>query len=155
MNESVKQAAALRELLRTLIRKLGVLERSEAGCCDMTLSQCNALVEVGRAGVLSVNQLADRLNLDKSTASRVSDKLVLDGQLLRQEDPNDRRYVVLKLTERGSQTYTNLENRMTAYFEEVMAGVDPAERAAMATMVRATFCSSPRFVRGMRISAQF
>ena len=131
MNESVKQAAALRELLRTLIRKLGVLERSEAGCCDMTLSQCNALVEVGRAGVLSVNQLADRLNLDKSTASRVSDKLVLDGQLLRQEDPNDRRYVVLKLTEHGSQTYANLENRMTAYFEEIMAGVDPSERTAM------------------------
>ena len=131
MNESVKQAATLRELLRTLIRKLGVLERSEAGCCDMTLSQCNALIEVGRAGVLSVNQLSDRLNLDKSTASRVSDKLVLDGLLLRQEDPNDRRYVVLKLTERGSQTYANLENRMTAYFEEVIAGVDPAERAAM------------------------
>ena len=131
MNNTTAQAATLRELLRTLIRKLGVLERSEAGCCDMTLSQCNALIEVGRAGVLSVNQLADRLNLDKSTASRVSDKLVLDGQLLRQEDPNDRRYVVLKLTERGSQTYANMENRMTAYFEEVMAGVDPAERAAM------------------------
>ena len=131
MNDPASQAAMLRELLRTLIRKLGVLERSEAVCCDMTLSQCNALIEVGRAGVLSVNQLADRLNLDKSTASRVSDKLVLDGQLLRHEDPNDRRYVVLKLTERGSQTYANLENRMTAYFEEVIAGVDPAERAAM------------------------
>lgn len=131
MNDSTAQAAMLRELLRTLIRKLGILERSEAGCCGITLSQCNALIEVGRAGVLSVNQLADRLNLDKSTASRVSDKLVLDGQLLRQEDSNDRRYVVLKLTERGSQTYANLENRMTAYFEEVIGGVDPAERAAM------------------------
>ena len=131
MKESVMQAAMLRELLRTLIRKLGVLERSEAGCCDMTLSQCNALIEVGRAGVLSVNQLADRLNLDKSTASRVSDKLVLDDLLLRQDDPNDRRYVVLQLTDRGTKTYTNLENRMTAYFEEVMADVDPSEREAM------------------------
>ena len=131
MNDPVTQAAVLRELLRTLIRKLGVLERSEAGCCGMTLSQCNALIEVGRAGVLSVNQLAYRLNLDKSTASRVSDKLVLDGQLLRQEDTNDRRYVVLKLTERGNQTYANLENRMTAYFEKIMADVAPAERAAM------------------------
>ncbi|NMC32087.1 MAG: MarR family transcriptional regulator [Veillonellaceae bacterium] len=131
LDNSVAQAAILRELLRTLIRKLGILERSEALCCDMTLSQCNALIEVGRAGVLSVNQLADRLNLDKSTTSRVSDKLVLDGQLLRQEDPNDRRYVVLKLTERGNQIYTNLESRMTAYFEEVMDAVDPTERAAM------------------------
>ena len=131
MNNTNAQAAMLRELLRTLIRKLGVLERSEAGCCDMTLSQCNALIEIGRAGVLSVNQLADKLNLDKSTISRVSDKLVLDGLLLRQEDPNDRRYVVLKLTKQGMQSYTNLEQRMNAYFEQVMAGVDPAERAAM------------------------
>ena len=88
MNEPNTQAAALRELLRTLIRKLGLLERSEAVCCEVTLSQCNALVEIGRVGVLSVNQLADRLNLDKSTVSRVSDKLVLDGLLLRQEDPD-------------------------------------------------------------------
>ena len=131
MSDPTTQASTLRELLRTLIRKLGVLERSEALCCDMTLGQCNALIEVGRAGVLSVNQLADKLNLDKSTISRVSDKLVLDGLLLRQEDPNDRRYVVLKLTKQGMQSYTNLEQRMNAYFEQVMAGVDPAERAAM------------------------
>ena len=131
MNETTAQAAALRELLRTLIRRLGLLERSEAVCCEMTLSQCNALVEIGRAGELSVNQLADRLGLDKSTVSRVSDKLVLDGLLLRQEDPNDRRYAVLTLTERGTQTYTSLEDRMTDYFEEVMASVDPADRAAL------------------------
>jgi DNA-binding MarR family transcriptional regulator len=125
------QAATLRELLRALIRSLGLLERSEAGCCEMTLSQCNALIEIGRAGVLSVNQLADRLNLDKSTVSRSSDKLVLDGLLLREEDPNDRRYVVLKLSDEGTKTYTNLEQRMTDYFEAVIAGIDPLELEAM------------------------
>lgn len=125
------QAATLRELLRALIRSLGLLERSEAVCCEMTLSQCNALIEIGRAGVLSVNQLADRLNLDKSTVSRSSDKLVLDGLLLREEDPNDRRYVVLKLSDKGTKTYTNLEQRMTDYFDAVIAGIDPLEREAM------------------------
>jgi len=122
------QAAALRELLRALIRKLGLLDRSEALCCDMTLSQCNALIEIGRAGVLSVNQLADRLDLDKSTVSRSSDRLVVDGLLLREEDPTDRRYVVLKLSDKGKQSYLNLEQRMASYFEDVIAEIDPAER---------------------------
>ena len=122
------QAAALRELLRALIRKLGLLDRSEALCCDMTLSQCNALIEIGRAGFLSVNQLADRLDLDKSTVSRSSDRLVIDGLLLREEDPADRRFVVLKLSDKGKQSYLNLEQRMASYFEDVIAEIDPEER---------------------------
>ena len=121
-------AAALRELLRVLIRKLGILERSEAACCDMTLSQCHALVEIGRAGMLSVNQLSDRLGLDKSTVSRSADKLVLDGQLLREEAANDRRYVSLKLSSKGIESYNALEQRMTDYFATVISNIDPTER---------------------------
>jgi len=127
MNSSI-QAATLRELLRTLIRKLGILERSEALCCDMTLSQCTAMIEIGRAGFLSVNQLAERLDLDKSTVSRSSDRLVVEGLLLREEDPADRRYVVLKLSDKGNQSYSNLEQRMASYFENVIAEIDPHER---------------------------
>ena len=127
MDSSI-QAAMLRELLRTLIRKLGILDRSEALCCDMTLGQCNAMIEIGRAGFLSVNQLADRLDLDKSTVSRSSDRLVAEGLLLREEDPADRRYVVLKLSDKGKQSYSNLEQRMTSYFENVIEEIDPHER---------------------------
>ena len=127
MNSSI-QAATLRELLRTLIRKLGILDRSEALCCDMTLSQCTAMIEIGRAGFLSVNQLAERLDLDKSTVSRSSDRLVVEGLLLREEDPADRRYVVLKLSDKGKQSYSKLEQRMASYFENVIAEIDPHER---------------------------
>lgn len=127
-NNPSTHAATLRELLRVLIRKMGVLERSEAFCCDMTLSQCHALIEIGRAEILSVNQLADRLGLDKSTVSRSSDRLVLDGLLLREEDPADRRYVVLKLSEKGSEAYFNLEQRMNTYFETIITDIEPAQR---------------------------
>ncbi len=123
-----EDAATLRELLRVLIRKLGILDRSEAACCDMTLSQCHALIEIGRAGALSVNELADRLGLDKSTVSRSADKLVLDGLLLREESANDRRYVSLKLSNAGIVAYKNLEQRMTTYFDSVVSEIAPTER---------------------------
>ena len=122
------QAATLRELLRVLIRKLGILERSEAACCEITLSQCHTLIEIGRAGALSVNELSDRLGLDKSTVSRSADKLVLDGQLLREEAANDRRYVSLKLSSKGIESYNALEQRMTDYFSTVISSIDPTER---------------------------
>ena len=127
MNPS-SEAETLRELLRVLIRKLGILERSEAACCEITLSQCHTLIEIGRAGALSVNELSDRLGLDKSTVSRSADKLVLDGLLLREEAANDRRYVSLKLTSKGNESYNALEQRMTDYFGTVISSIDPAER---------------------------
>ena len=121
-------AAALRELLRVLIRKLGILERSEAACCDMTLSQCHALVEIGRAGMLSVNQLSDRLGLDKSAVSRSVDKLVLDDLLLREEAAHDRRSVRLTLSSEGIEAYNALDHRMTTYFDSIISNIDLTER---------------------------
>ena len=75
-----------------------------------------------------MNELSDRLGLDKSTVSRSADKLVLDGQLLREEAANDRRYVSLKLSSKGIESYNALEQRMTDYFSTVISSIDPTER---------------------------
>jgi DNA-binding MarR family transcriptional regulator len=119
----------LRELLRILVRKMGILERSEASCCSITISQCHALVEIGRAGSLSVNQLADRLGLDKSTVSRSLEKLVNDGLVLREEDTSDRRYLLVRHTTAGAALCETIENRMNTYFNEVIHSI-PAEKLA-------------------------
>jgi len=74
-----KRSHQLREQIRVFIRKLGLIERSGMECCGVTLSQCHAIVEVGRKGSLSVNDLAELLNLGKSTVSKTVDKLVSGG----------------------------------------------------------------------------
>lgn len=122
-------ASSLRELLRILVRKAGILERSEATCCSITISQCHALVEIGRKENISVNQLAELLGLDKSTVSRAVDKLVVDGTVLREEHPEDRRYATLRLTTDGRRLYDNIEERMTAYFHDVLQAVPEDKRS--------------------------
>lgn len=87
---NTNQAEMLRESLRLLVRRLGVLERGEASCCDITLSQCHTIVEIGRAGAMSLNVLSEILGLDKSTVSRSVDKLVNDGIIVREADLEDR-----------------------------------------------------------------
>jgi len=112
-------AKKLREIVRILERKLGALDEIKSSCCGVTLAQCHAIVEIGRAESLSLNDLANILGLDKSTMSRTVSSLVL-GKLVTQEiNPEDRRYVTIRLTESGSRIYREIEESMDKYFKKV------------------------------------
>jgi DNA-binding MarR family transcriptional regulator len=117
----------LREATRLLIQKLGVLERGEAICSGITLTQCHVIVETGRKQQLSVNELAELLNLDKSTVSRMVDQLVNSGSIIREPDPNDRRFVMLKLTATGEELFKNIEQSMGRYFTDTLESI-PVEK---------------------------
>ncbi len=109
----------LRESVRLLTRKLGLLEKSEASCCGVTLSQCHAMVEIGRAGSISVNDLANLLGLDKSTISRSINNLVEQDLVTREPDPENRRYLSIGLTAKGQALFSEIESGMEQYYQDV------------------------------------
>lgn len=125
---NLNQTELVRENLRILVRKLGVLERGEASCCGITLSQSYTIVEIGRAGTMSVTLLTEILGVDKSTVSKSVDKLVNNGFLVRDADPEDRRSVILCLSDKGKLLFEEVERRATAYFEEVVADIPDDKR---------------------------
>lgn len=118
----------LRELIRILIRNLGILEKSEASCCGATLSQCHAIVEIGRAGDISLNELSERLNLDKSTMSRTVKNLVDQGLVIRDIHSEDRRYVKIKLTEEGYKVFKATEDSMEEYYMNIFDSIPMDKR---------------------------
>jgi len=118
----------LREITRLLIRNLGFLDRSEAVCCGITLTQCHTIVETGRKKQISVNELSELLNLDKSTVSRTVEQLVSNDILVRQPDLSDRRYVVLQLTQKGEVLFGTIEQRMAVYFTEIIEAIPKEKR---------------------------
>ena len=124
-----KSSHELREQARKFVRKLGLIERAGVECCGVTLPQCHAVVEIGRKGSLSLNSLAELLGLDKSTVSKTVDKLVAGGLLVREADQQDRRYVVLKLTEQGMVFYNGIEERMEGYFSLALQAIPEGKRA--------------------------
>ncbi len=126
MNEATK-AKLLRELVRVLERKLGVLEDGELSCCGISMAQCHALVEIGREKSISLVELSKLLDLDNSTMSRTVNNLVNSGMAERELDPNDRRYVAIKLTEAGIKAYDEIEKNMNLYFEQIFE-VIPAQK---------------------------
>ena len=118
----------LRELIRILVRNLGILEKSDTSCCGVTISQCHAIVEIGRSEEISLNELAKTLNLDKSTMSRTINNLVKSGLVIREMHPEDRRYVTIKLTDEGMDTFKNIESRMKEYYKNIFQSIPDNKR---------------------------
>ncbi|CAB1246093.1 MarR family winged helix-turn-helix transcriptional regulator [Clostridium sp. HV4-5-A1G] len=118
MND-VSEPKRLREMIRILERKLGILSESELACCGITMAQCHALVEIGRARSISLNELAQLLDLKNSTMSRTVNNLVTDGLAIRDIDPQDRRYVTISLTESGVKIFKGIEEGMNMYFKKI------------------------------------
>ncbi|GFP74324.1 MarR family winged helix-turn-helix transcriptional regulator [Clostridium fungisolvens] len=117
----------LRELIRMLERKLGILQDSGFSCCQITMSQCHALVEIGRAKGISLNELAELLNLENSTMSRTVNNLVTNELVKRDIDPEDRRYVTISLTDKGNDIYQEIEEEMNVYFTKIYEAI-PADK---------------------------
>lgn len=118
----------LRELIRVLVRNLGILEKGDATCCGVTISQCHAIVEIGRAQEISLNELAEILTLDKSTMSRTINNLVENKLVVRKLHPEDRRFVTIKLTDEGIEIFKNIEEGMKQYFNSIFNSIPENKR---------------------------
>lgn len=118
----------LRELIRILVRDLGILEKSDASCCGVTITQCHAVVEIGRKGKISLVDLAGLLGLDKSTMSRTINNLVESDLVLRDLDTENRRYVIIQLTENGRNVFMNIEESMNGYYKSIFNSIPENKR---------------------------
>lgn len=132
-----RESHYLRELIRALVRNLGILEKDEAACCGITISQCHAIVEVGRAEEISLNELAKTLQLDKSTMSRTINNLVGSGLVIRELHPEDRRYLTIKLTDKGRELYKNTEGSMENYYRDIFRSVPENKREQLLVSLKA------------------
>jgi DNA-binding MarR family transcriptional regulator len=118
----------LRELIRVLIRNLGILEKGDASCCGVTITQCHAITEIGRKEKISLVDLSDMLGVDKSTMSRTIDNLVEAELAVRDLDQENRRYVTIKLTDEGQSVFRNIEESMAAYFTSILEEIPKDKR---------------------------
>lgn len=113
----------LREYIRRLERSLGLINDGEMPCCGVTMAQCHSIIEIGRAGQLSLIDLANTLNLDNSTMSRTVNHLVAGGLAERQHNPDDRRYVDISLTPAGKQIFDTINHNMNTSYAKLYAKI--------------------------------
>lgn len=129
--EDLTGSKQLREIIRVLERKFGMVNELQSSCCGITFAQCHAIVEIGRVGIASLNDLADLLGLDKSTMSRTINNLVADGLVLREPDAEDRRYLQIRLTTRGQKIFEGIEETMDIWFNRIYSSIPEAKRESL------------------------
>lgn len=90
-----------RRALRVLENEITRTLAGQSGCCGVTSAQCHLLLEAESQEGANLQDLADSLELDKSTLSRTVDSLCRDGLLDRRDDPANRRRVSISLSSAG------------------------------------------------------
>ena len=114
--------AVIGAVLRATQAFVGLALRSLAVAgASITLAQYRMLAVLADDDRQNVRDLAARLAVDRSTATRMCNRLVSAGLIERTGDPSDRRAVVISLTGEG---------------REVVAAVTRARRDSVAALLR-------------------
>ena len=128
VGDNMNQVKMFRENTRRLEMNLGNVNNSDCCCCGISNTQCFVLVEIGRKANISVKELSEILRLDKSGISRMVEELVQKGFVDRVSSKEDRRYVVLNLTDTGIERFNKIENDMNQKFKNILERIPRDKR---------------------------
>ena len=124
---------AVEDLVISLYR-LGLVQREIArhALAELGSQGFTALAIVQRDGPVRVSDVAERLRVDLSVASRQVAALVAAGYAERETDPDDRRSYRITATDRGTRVLRESHRRMVEAFARPLAAWPEDEVVALA-----------------------
>lgn len=124
MEESI-----LQEQIIALVRAFGLHKPDETPCGQpITVAEAYALAEIARERQLLQNDLVQRLNLAKSSVSRIVERLVERNWIVRKRSRDDGRAWLLSLTEAGENVAASLAQTREEKFFQVLNHIPATER---------------------------
>jgi DNA-binding MarR family transcriptional regulator len=130
---SANDIDALTDAVLTASRLLvAVSARSLAAVEDtITLPQFRMLVILDSRGPMKLSSLAELLDVNPSTATRMVDRLVATEMIARQSNPATRREVVAELTDEGRRVVRGVTRRRRAAIGKIVAKMSEDERRGL------------------------
>jgi len=101
----------------------------------VTALQYRLMAHLGRNEGIRQGELAELIEVEPITLSRMVDRLEGAGTLERRPDPADRRALRLHLTPRGHELVQSIRSVTTAVGEDATEGLTAAERNQLAVLV--------------------
>ncbi len=128
-----EQAQRIQKSLRTLVRRIGLSERSDVECCcGMTVAQAAALEALRCCGPCRPSELSGRLGIAPSTLTRNLKRLEERGWVAKTVDPEDGRATRLQLTEPGRAAASEVAKQEADFALDVLRRVPEARRGDVA-----------------------
>jgi len=129
------ESAAFYDAMSGLIRVYQFRDRDRIGCHGISVTQCYALEALINSGPLTMNGLAGRLYLDKSTASRVVGAMERKGLIRKRTHSEDRRAVLLEGTRKGRELHRRIRRQIEERDKRLIATFAPAVRTGMIELI--------------------
>lgn len=102
---------------------------------DLTLPQAQAL-KILRGGACPTGVLAAQLRISAPAVTQLTDRLLRKGLIERQAAANDRRSVIVALSERGRQLVAQFRRQRGLLFDEALKQLDESEQAQVLEALR-------------------
>ncbi len=116
---------------------VGVAVRSlDASPVALTLPQYRVLATMAQEGPTRAAVLAARLSVDASTVTRMCDRLLRDGLIVRRGERTDRRAVRIALSPLGSVAVRAVRARRREEFRRLLKAIPADRRAAVVTALQ-------------------
>ena len=103
---------------------------------DVSLAQYRVLVLLDERGSMSMGELADNLDVNPSTVTRVCDALVVKRLVVRASSAADRRSVCAELAPRGRELVRQVMARRRHLVEGILGRMSPRKQRRLATSLR-------------------
>jgi DNA-binding MarR family transcriptional regulator len=115
-------------LLTHLYRDMSRAISQNAG---LSFSRLLVFHELMHEGELSQAELQKRLGMEGALVTRFVKQMEKDGLVSRRADPNDNRYTLVALTQKGREAMEKLESLRSKSENELLKGVGKKEKAVL------------------------
>jgi len=122
--------SASRVLVAVAARSLGDVAE------EVTLTQYRTLVVLASRGPQSLAALAEAIDVTPPTATRMCDRLVRKGLVLRRHGRGDRRLVRLSLAEKGQVLVDAVTERRRAEITDLLKAIPKEQQTALVDSLR-------------------
>jgi DNA-binding MarR family transcriptional regulator len=117
--------SASRVLVAVAARSLGDVAE------EVTLTQYRTLVVLASRGPQSLAELADAVDVTPPTATRMCDRLIKKGLIVRRHERGDRRLIRLTLAKDGRELVNAVTQRRRTEISHLMEAIPPGQQAAL------------------------
>jgi DNA-binding MarR family transcriptional regulator len=123
--------ALARDLLGLLPHLGRVFSKSAREHSTLSVDRIKPLSVLAQAGPLRAGEFAERCYLTPAAVTHAVDALVADGLARREDDPADRRVVLLHVTAKGRRELARAQQSAVAALLRAVEDLDPSSRAAL------------------------
>ncbi len=117
-------------LMNRIMGRYNANLRQEINALGLSTPKMRSLAVLSVIDGLQIRELAVYAVVEQSTLSRALDRLMDDGLIRRDPDPNDSRATRIFITEAGRSAFERLWPSMAKVYADMFAGIDAKERAA-------------------------